>query len=89
VDFDMSLETAFTTPRLDASTASVICDQRLGAEIIAELARRFPVEVVEDTVYPTHFAIPSAVMRDASTGRNSGMTHVLSPAAAAVAEAGG
>jgi gamma-glutamyltranspeptidase/glutathione hydrolase len=89
VDFDMSLETAFSTPRLDASMASLICDQRLGAEIIAALAQRFPVEVVQSTVDPPYFAIPSAVMRDVSTGLNSGMAHILSPAAAAIAEPGG
>src|SRR6185437_3171415 len=86
VDFDMSLETAFATPRLDASTASVVCDERLGPDIIAALAARLPVEVVEPTVYPAPFAIPSAVMRHAASGRNTGMTHVLSPAAAAIAE---
>jgi gamma-glutamyltranspeptidase / glutathione hydrolase len=88
VDFDMSLESAFTMPRLDASLASVACDRRLGAEIIAALAQRFPVEVVEARVYPPHFAMPSAVMREAATALNTGMTHVFSPAAAAVAESG-
>ena len=87
VDFGMSLETAFTTPRLDASGASVICDQRLGTDIIAALGQRFPVEVVEEAVYPSLFAIPSAVIREAA-GRNCGMTHVFSPAAAAIAEPG-
>ncbi len=86
IDFDLSLESAFTLPRLDASAATVLCDVRLGAEIIAVLAARFPVEVVEEAVYPSPFAIPSAVMRDRATGLNTGMTHVLSPAAAAVAE---
>ena len=89
IDFDMSLETAFSTPRLDASMASLVCNQRLGAEIIAQLAQRFPVEVVEETLDPPHFAIPSAVMRDVSTSLNSGMAHILSPAAAAIAETGG
>jgi gamma-glutamyltranspeptidase/glutathione hydrolase len=88
VDFGMSLESAFTMPRLDASTASVVCDRRLGAEIIAALAQRLPVEVVEEVLYPANFAIPSAVMRDAATSLNTGMTHVLSPAAAAIPEAG-
>lgn len=86
IDFDLSLETAFATPRLDASTASVVCDARLGPDIIAALAARFPVEVEEPVLYPSHFAIPSAVMRQAATGLNTGMTHILSPAAAAVAE---
>lgn len=86
IDFAMPLERAFATPRLDASTAEIICDARLGPEIIAALAARFPVEVAEEAVYPSPFALPSAVMRDRAAGRNAGMTHVHSPAAAAVAE---
>jgi gamma-glutamyltranspeptidase/glutathione hydrolase len=86
IDFDLSLDSAFTLPRLDASTGTVLCDARLGAEIVAALAARFPVEVVEDAVYPMLFALPSAVMRDRAAGLNTGMTRVLSPAAAAVAE---
>ncbi len=86
IDFHLPLESAFNTPRLDASTAAILCDARLGPEIIAALAARFPVEVVDEAVYPSPFAVPSAVMRDRAAGRNSGMTHVHSPAAAAVAE---
>ncbi|MGO8921139.1 MAG: gamma-glutamyltransferase family protein [Stellaceae bacterium] len=86
IDFDLSLESAFTTPRLDASTAAILCDARLGRDIIAALADRFPVEVVEESLYPSPFALPSAVMRDRAAGLNTGMTHVHSPAAAAVAE---
>jgi len=86
IDFELSLESAFRTPRLDASTATILCDARLGPEIIAALAARFPVEVVEEAVYPSLFALPSAVMRDRAAGLNTGMTHVHSPAAAAVAE---
>jgi gamma-glutamyltranspeptidase/glutathione hydrolase len=86
VDFDMPLERAFTTPRLDASTAAVICDRRMAPEILAALRAKFPVELAEETVYPGPFAMPSAVMRQTTTGRNTGMTHVLSPAAAAVVE---
>jgi hypothetical protein len=40
--------------------------------------------VVEDTVYPTHFAVPSAVSRRVGQPLNSGMAYVHSPAAAAV-----
>ena len=84
IDFGLPLEEAFTMPRIDASEASILCDDRLAPEIIAALAARFPVEIVEATVYPPLFAMPSAVMRDAG-GLNTGMTHILSPVAAAVA----
>jgi gamma-glutamyltranspeptidase/glutathione hydrolase len=86
VDFDMSLAEAFGTPRLDASTADVLCDRHMPAEIVAALSHRFPVELVEATVYPSGFAVPSAVMRTAASGRNTGMAHIASPAAAAIAE---
>ena len=86
VDFDMPLAEAFTTPRLDASEATVACDARLAPEIVSALKAALPVEVVENAVYPGPFAMPSAVMRDAATGRNTGMTFAPSPAAAAIVE---
>lgn len=86
VDFAMPLGEAFATPRLDASTASVVCDRRMAPQILAGLAERLPVELAEDALYPAPFAMPSAVMRDGVTGRNTGMTHIASPAAAAVIE---
>jgi gamma-glutamyltranspeptidase/glutathione hydrolase len=86
VDCGMSLEEAFATPRIEASAETLLLDHRLPRETLAALEQRFPVEVVEDQVYPSRFAIPSAVMRDG--GRNSGMTHIHSPAASAVAEPG-
>ena len=86
VDFEMSLAQAFETPRLDASTAAVLCDLRMDPAIVAALAERFPVERVESAVYPSGFAMASAVMRQGAAGRNTGMTHIASPAAAAVVE---
>lgn len=86
IDFEMSLQQAFETPRLDASTASVLCDMRMDPAIVAALGERFPVERVESAVYPSGFAMASAVMRQTTTQRNTGMTHIASPAAAAVVE---
>ena len=43
-------------------------------------ARGIPVEIVEDTLYPVNFAIPSAVMRAGT--ENVGMAHPTSPWAA-------
>jgi gamma-glutamyltranspeptidase/glutathione hydrolase len=48
--------------------------------VAAAVASRFPVEVVQDTVYPVQFAIPSAVLREG--GSNQGMAHPTSPWAA-------
>ena len=86
VDYGMDLSQAFATPRIDSSTETLLLDHRLPREVLAALEQRFAVEVVEDQVYPSRFAIPSAVRREG--GRNTGMTHIRSPAAAAVAEPG-
>jgi gamma-glutamyltranspeptidase/glutathione hydrolase len=80
LDRGLSLEDAFAAPRLDASTNTIKVDQRAGPEVAAAVASRFPVEVVQDTVYPVQFAIPSAVLREA--GSNQGMAHPTSPWAA-------
>jgi gamma-glutamyltranspeptidase/glutathione hydrolase len=80
LDRGLSLEDAFAAPRLDASTNTIKVDQRAGPEVAAAVASRFPVEVVQDTVYPVQFAIPSAVLREG--GSNQGMAHPTSPWAA-------
>jgi gamma-glutamyltranspeptidase/glutathione hydrolase len=80
LDRGLSLEAAFNAPRLDASTATIKVDQRAGPDVAAALASRFAVEVVQDTVYPVNFAIPSAVLREA--GMNQGMAHPTRPWAA-------
>jgi gamma-glutamyltranspeptidase/glutathione hydrolase len=85
VDFSMSLDRAFATPRLDASTGTIVADRALAPEALAALARVGPVETAPNTLYPSRFAVPSAVMR-APGGLNSGMAHILSPVAAAIAE---
>jgi gamma-glutamyltranspeptidase / glutathione hydrolase len=85
IDYDLSLGQALELPRLDASTKTVLCDRRMSGEIVAALAAKFPVERMEAMVYPSNFAVPSAVLRD-SARRNSGATHIASPAAAAMLE---
>ncbi len=85
VDYGMSLEEAFLTPRIDASTPTIGINRDAPADIAARVATRYPVEIVTDTLYPVRFAIPSAVQRDAS-GRNSGMSHHTNPWAGVAAE---
>jgi gamma-glutamyltranspeptidase/glutathione hydrolase len=87
VDFSMSLEGAFSTPRLDASGDPVIVDAAMAPEDLEMLLRVVPAEIMPNTVYPSHFAVPSAVMRAPGSGINSGMAQILSPMAAAVMEA--
>jgi gamma-glutamyltranspeptidase/glutathione hydrolase len=86
VDYGLSLGQAFETPRIDASTEKILCDRRMPSEVVAALAAKFPLELVESGVYPSGFAMPSAVLRDSAHGRNSGMTHIASPSAAAMLE---
>lgn len=71
--YGMSLEEAFHAPRLDASGVRLRINSRAKPDVAARVADEFPIEIVEDTLYPVNFAIPSAVLRD---GReNVGMAH--------------
>ena len=49
-------------------------------------AVRRRVELVADTLYPVHFAVPSAVRRHWAPGVNSGMAHQTSPWAGVAVE---
>ncbi|WP_202913110.1 gamma-glutamyltransferase [Acuticoccus sediminis] len=88
VDFGMSLEDAFQTPRLDCSTPTIKVNRTAGEDIAARVATAYPVEIVADTLYPTNFAIPSAAARDVGAGVNVAMAHHSSPWASVAAEAG-
>ncbi|POR51456.1 gamma-glutamyltransferase family protein [Bosea psychrotolerans] len=83
-DFGLSLEETFHRPRIDASTPCIKIDARAQADVAATVATAFPVEIVEDTLYPVNFSIPSAVMA-APAGGFIGMAHPTSPWAAVVA----
>lgn len=87
-DFGLSLEDAFHRPRIDASTPRIKVDARAEPDVAAAVGQAFPVEIVEDTLYPVNFSVPSAVMREADGGF-VGMAHPPSPwAAVAAAESG-
>jgi gamma-glutamyltranspeptidase/glutathione hydrolase len=83
-DFGLSLEAVFHRPRIDASTPRIKIDARAEPAVAATVAGAFPVEIVEDTLYPVNFSIPSAVMRT-EDGGFTGMAHPTSPWAAVVA----
>jgi len=87
VDFGDGLEAAFHAPRIDASEPTILVDARFPDEVARSLRSDFPVEIVEDTLYPVNFAVPSAVRRTAS-GTVEGMSHPNAPWAAAVAADG-
>ena len=87
IDHGMYLEDAFHQPRLDASESDfVTVDSRMPAGVLKALGARFPTRVNELVVYPTNYACPSAVLREADSRENFGVTDVMSPWSGAVAE---
>ncbi len=87
IDHGMYLEDAFHQPRIDASEGEFVAlDSRMPAAISKALAEKFPVRVNELVVYPTNYACPSAVLRDARSRENFGVTDVMSPWSGAVSE---
>ncbi len=77
-DFGMDLETAFHTPRIDASEGGlVIGDTALAPDVHAALARRFEYVPMRRQTLPFKFACPSAVLRTGAT--NWGATEIASP----------
>jgi gamma-glutamyltranspeptidase / glutathione hydrolase len=88
VDFAMTAEEAAHHPRIDVSGESGIAiDRRLPAAIRDRLAGRRGASLVEHTVWPQRFACPNLVLRG-EDGLNYGITDVMSPWSAAVAEPG-
>lgn len=87
LDFDMDLETAFHTPRIDtAESEAIVADERLGAEVIAALETIAPVRATPPLVYPLAFACPSAVLHEPASDRRFGIAEPVQPWAGAQAE---
>ncbi|HEV2189377.1 MAG TPA: gamma-glutamyltransferase [Stellaceae bacterium] len=85
-DFGMSPEEAAHHPRVDVSGADGIAvDRRLPEAVIDRLRSRGGVRLVEHTVSPQQFACPNLVLRG-QDGTNHGISDVMSPWSAAVAE---
>jgi gamma-glutamyltranspeptidase/glutathione hydrolase len=78
--FDMSLEAALSSPRIDVSGAAVRVDRSAAADVADSVATEFDVQVMDDSLYPVNFAVPSAVLRRG--GVNTGMVHPRNPWAA-------
>ena len=88
VDFAMTPEQAAHHPRIDVSGDTGIgIDRRLAAAIRDRLSTRRGAALVEHTVWPQRFACPNLVMRG-EDGLNYGITDVMSPWSAAIAEPG-
>ena len=84
----MSPEEAAHHPRIDVSgDQGVAIDRRLPAAVIDRLTSRRGASLVEHTVWPQQFACPNLVLRG-EDGTNHGISDVMSPWSAAVAEPG-
>jgi gamma-glutamyltranspeptidase/glutathione hydrolase len=88
VDFAMTPEQAAHHPRIDVSgETGIAIDRRLAAAIRDRLGTRRGAALVEHTVWPQRFACPNLVMRG-EDGLNYGISDVMSPWSAAIAEPG-
>jgi len=88
VDFAMTPEQAAHHPRIDVSgDTGIAIDRRLAAAIRDRLSTRRGAALVEHTVWPQRFACPNLVMRG-EDGLNYGISDVMSPWSAAIAEPG-
>ena len=88
LDYGVSLEEAFDTPRIDAADRGVLrADPALEPEILAELGAHHELEIAQMLVFPKLYSCPSAVMRDAATGLNHAVSDKSQPIAAGAPEA--
>lgn len=78
--FDMSLEQAFLSPRIDASGPIIRVNRSASPDVVAAIAAEFDMQVIDDSLYPVNFAVPSAVLRRGDS--NIGMVHPRNPWAA-------
>jgi gamma-glutamyltranspeptidase/glutathione hydrolase len=84
--FGMDPEAAAHHPRIDVSDPdSVDADQRLPDEVIAALEADGPVDRVEHGTLPVNFACPNLIL--IQDGVRTGISDVMSPWSAAVAQA--
>src|SRR5919199_4573668 len=88
IDFAMTPEQAAHQPRIDVSGESGIAiDRRLPELVRDRLLARQGAALVEHTAWPSQFACPNLVLRG-EDGLNYGVTDVMSPWSAAIAEPG-
>jgi len=86
-DFGMSPSQAAHYPRIDVSGPDdVSADARLPADVLAALSALGPMEAVEHSVLPVNFACPNVIVQTAD-GTRTGISDVVSPWSAAVAQA--
>ncbi len=86
IDRDMSLEDAVHSPRIDASTPTILVNRLATTDTATAISSMYPVQITEDSLHPVQFAIPSMVQAGRDGAPNAGAVHPNSPWAAAVAE---
>src|SRR5436190_2839517 len=88
IDFAMTPQEAAHQPRINVSgDTGIAIDRRLAKAIRERLGTRRGAQLVEHTVWPQRFACPNLTMRG-EDGLNYGISDVMSPWSAAVAEPG-
>jgi gamma-glutamyltranspeptidase/glutathione hydrolase len=86
VDFGMDPFAAAHHPRVDVNGSDRIgLDRRFPPAILEQLSAQPAATLVEHRAFPARFACPNLVLRDAD-GVNHGISDVMSPWSAAVAE---
>jgi gamma-glutamyltranspeptidase / glutathione hydrolase len=86
IDFGMDPEAAAHHPRIDVNGGERFgIDRRLPSAIVQPLLVKPGATLVEHGVFPSRFACPNLVLHDAD-GLNHGISDVMSPWSAAVAE---
>jgi gamma-glutamyltranspeptidase / glutathione hydrolase len=86
VDFGMDPQAAAHHPRVDVNGGDRIgLDRRLRPDIVDRLSAQLGAILVEHGAFPARFACPNLVLRGAD-GVNHGISDVMSPWSAAVAE---
>jgi gamma-glutamyltranspeptidase/glutathione hydrolase len=78
LDFDMTLEEALHSPRLDASHRGLVrADPRLGQAVLNHLGAHHQLEIAPNDVGPKLYAFPSGVARE--NGMLSGLSDPFQP----------
>ena len=86
VDLNYSPEEAMHAPRIDTSSDPILINRAFSAETLQSIAQHHETRIVEDTLLPVSFAVPSLVTSGCGNGKNIGAAHPNSPWAAAIAE---
>ena len=87
LDFGLGAEASAHRPRIDVSGGDeVMVDRRMEPEVVKALGAKFPLEMVEHGANPVNFSCPNMIVVNAD-GSRTGISDVMSPWSAAVAEA--